>query len=67
MQFSFKLLTSDILNLEKMMYVPNFSRNLIYVSKLVPFGYSFNFYEASFKLFYKSKSFRNSVLFDDLF
>ena len=32
-----------ILCLEKTLYIPNFSRNLIYVSRLVPFGYSFQF------------------------
>jgi len=30
-----------ILKLEKTFYVPSFSRNLISVSRLIPFGYSF--------------------------
>ena len=31
-------------------YVPSFSQNLILVSRLVPFGYSFHFSETSFSL-----------------
>ena len=40
------------LKLEKTFYVPIFSRSLIFVSRLVPFVYSFNFKDTSFKLFY---------------
>ena len=43
-----------VLELQKTFYVPSFSRNLISVSRLVPFGYSFHFSETSFSLIYKS-------------
>ena len=56
-----------VLNLEKTFYVPSFSRNLISISRLVPLGYSFNFYETSFNLFYKSNFVGNGVLSDGLF
>ena len=39
-----------VLELQMTFYVPNFSRNLILVSRLVPFGYSFHFSETSFSL-----------------
>jgi hypothetical protein len=32
-----------VLELEKTFYIPSFSRNLILVSRLVPFGYFINF------------------------
>ena len=38
-----------ILKLERTFYVPSFSRNLISISRLVPFGYSFNFKDTSFE------------------
>ena len=44
-----------IFDLEKTFYVPSFSRNLISISRVVPLGYSFSFYETSFSLFYKKK------------
>ena len=56
-----------ILKLEMTFYLPNFSRNLIFVSKLVPFGYCFNFKDTSFELFYNSECVRNGILFDDLY
>ena len=43
-----------VLVLEKTFYVPSFSRNLILISTLVPFGYSFKFSDISLSLFYKS-------------
>ena len=49
---SLVLSSGFILNLEKTFYVPSFSRNLISVSRIVPLGYSFGFYETSFSLFY---------------
>ena len=55
------------LNLKKTFYVPSFSRNLISISRLIPFGYSFNFLETSFDLFYKSDLVGNGTLFDSLF
>ena len=56
-----------ILELEKTFYIPSFSRNLISVSRLAPFGYSFNFSDTSFSLFYKSNLVGNSTLSDDFF
>ena len=56
-----------ILNLEKTFYVLSFSRNLISVSRIVPLGYSFSFYETSFSLFYKSNLVGNGTLSNGLF
>ncbi|CBI39190.3 unnamed protein product, partial [Vitis vinifera] len=51
---SLVLSSGFIFDLEKTFYVPSFSRNLISISRVVPLGYSFSFYETSFSLFYKS-------------
>ncbi|KAL5775767.1 hypothetical protein ACOSP7_013324 [Xanthoceras sorbifolium] len=51
-----------VLELDKTFYVPSFSRKLISVSRLVPFGYPFNFSETSFSLFYKSDCVGNGTL-----
>ena len=64
---SLVLSSGFILNLEKTFYIPSFSRNLISVSRLVPLGYSFKFYETSFSLFYKSNLIGNGTLSDGLF
>ena len=56
-----------VLNLEKTFYISSFSRNLISISRLIPFAYSFNFLETSFDLFYKSDLVGNGTLFDGLF
>ena len=56
-----------VLNLEKTFYISSFSRNLISISRLIPFGYSFNFLETSFDLFYMSDLVGNGTLFDGLF
>jgi hypothetical protein len=56
-----------VLELEKTFYVPSFSRNLISVSRLVPFGYSINFSEIYFSLFYKSDCVGNGILSDGLY
>jgi len=56
-----------LVHLERTFYVPKFSRNLISVSRLVPFGYSFNFKDTLFDLFYNSECVRNGILFDDLY
>ena len=56
-----------ILKLEKTFYIPNFSRNLISASRLVPFGYSFNFSNTSFNLYYKSNLVGNGTLSYSLF
>ena len=56
-----------ISNLEKTFYVSSFSRNLILVSRIVPLGYSFSFYETSFSLFYKYNLVGNGTLYNGLF
>ena len=56
-----------VLKLEKTFYVPSFSRNLISVSRLVPFEYSFTFSGSSFSLFYKSDCVGNGTLSDGLY
>ena len=56
-----------ILKLARTFYVPSFSPNLIYVSRLVPFGYSLNFKDTSFELFYNSECVGNDILYDDLY
>ena len=61
-------LRSDyILRLEKTFYIPSFSRNLIFVSRLVPFGYSFQFSDKSLIIYYKSNIVGNDTLCDGLF
>ena len=56
-----------ILTLEMTFYAPGFSRNLISVSRLVPFGYFFDFKDTSFSLFYKPQCVGNGILFDGLY
>ena len=56
-----------VLEFQMAFYVPSFSRNLISVSKLVPFRYSFHFSETSFNLTYKSDCVGNGILFDGLY
>ena len=56
-----------VFNLENTFYIPSFSRNLILVSRLVLFGYSFNFSKTSFGLFYKYDLVRNYTLCDGHF
>ena len=51
-----------ILKLERTFYVPSFSQNLIFVCKLIPFGYSFKFKDTLFELFYNSECARNGIL-----
>ncbi|KAL8153769.1 hypothetical protein V2J09_011529 [Rumex salicifolius] len=52
---------------EKTFYVLNFARNLISVSRLVPFGYSFKFSDAGFSIFKKSEVIGSGILSDNLF
>ena len=62
------VLSSDfIFDLEKTFYVPSFSRNLISISRVVPLGYSFSFYETSFSLFYKFNLVGNGTSSNGLF
>jgi len=61
-------LSSDfILKLEKTFYVPSFSQNLISISRLIPFGYSFNFKDTSFELFHNFECVGNNILSDGLY
>ncbi|KAF7820704.1 Retrovirus-related Pol polyprotein from transposon TNT 1-94 [Senna tora] len=56
-----------VLILDRTFYVPSFSRNLISISKLVPLGYSFEFSNNMFKLFFKSNIVGNGTMSDGLF
>ena len=56
-----------ILNLKKTFYVHGYSRNLISVSRFVSEGYSFNFLEFRFNLFFKSDVIGFGTLSDGLF
>ena len=53
--------------LEKTFYIPSFSRNLISVSRLVPYGYSFHFSDKSLLTYFKYDVVGNGTLCDDLF
>ena len=64
---SLVLRSGFILILEKTFYIPSFLRNLISVSRLVPFGYSFQFSNKSLLIYYKSDVVGNDTLFDGLF
>jgi len=61
------LSSSFILKLERLFYVPCFSQNLISISRLVPFGYSFNFKDTLFELFYNFECVGNNILSDGLY
>ena len=52
--FYLTLSSGFVLELEKTFYVPSFSRNLISVSRLVPFGYSLKFSEKKKKKIFQS-------------
>ncbi|KAF7812098.1 Retrovirus-related Pol polyprotein from transposon TNT 1-94 [Senna tora] len=56
-----------VLILDRTFYVPSYSRNLISISKLVPLGYSFEFSNNMFKLFFKSNIVGNGTMSDGLF
>ena len=51
-----------VLVLERTFYVPNFSRNLIYVSILVLIGFSFTFQDNVCNLFYESNHIGTCIL-----
>ena len=51
---SLVLSSSFILCLEKTFYVPIFFKNLIFVSRLAPLGFSFNFSDSGLSLINKS-------------
>ena len=64
---SLVLSSGYILQLKKTFYIPGYSRNLISISRLVLDGYSFNFSDLGFNLFYKSDIIGYGTLFDGLF
>ncbi|CAO2827720.1 unnamed protein product [Amaranthus hypochondriacus] len=59
--------TGFILKLEKTIYIPSFSRNLVSISRLVRFGYSFTFLDDLFSLFFNSELIGNGKLIDGLY
>ena len=56
-----------IFELNNVFYIPEFSRNLIFVSRLVPLGYSIKFNASRFDLLFKSTIIGNGVLNGGLF
>ena len=56
-----------VLVLERTFYVPSFSRNLIFVSRLVPLGFSFTFQDNVFNLFYESNHIGTGIFVDGLY
>ena len=64
---SLELSSGFVLQLEKIFYVPSFSRNLISISALVPFGISCNFSNDGFNFLIKSKVIRSGTLCDGLY
>ena len=56
-----------VLELNNVFYIPEFSRNLISVSRLIPFGFTINFNTSSFDLLFKSTIVGNGVLNDSFF
>lgn len=56
-----------VLYLNKTFYVPSFARNLISVSRLVPYGYAFQFMDSYFKLLYKSDVIGTGDLYNGLY
>ena len=61
---SLVLSSSFILCLEKTFYVPIFFKNLIFVSRLAPLGFSFNFSNFGFSLINKSGINSSGALLD---
>ena len=64
---SLELSNSFIFQLEKTFYVRSFSRNLISVLALVPFGISCNFLDTGFKFLIKSEIIGYGTLCDGLY
>lgn len=58
---------SFVLDLEMTFYIPSFfSRNFILVLRLLPLGYSFEFYKTCFCFFYNSSLVGNGIFCDGL-
>ena len=64
---SLVLWSGFILHLEKIFYIPSFSINLISISRLVPYGYSFQFLDKSLLLYFKFEIVGNDTLCEGLF
>ena len=64
---SLVLSSGFVLELEKNFYISSLSSNLISASRLISLGYSFQFLENSFNLYYKYDVVGNSILSDSLF
>jgi len=56
-----------ILRLEKIFYVPSFSKNLISILRLAPLDFSFNISDSGFTLINKSRIIGSGALLDDLY
>ena len=56
-----------VFDLEKTFYVSSFSRNLITILRFILLGFSFNFSNGNFNLYYKSKIVGTSPMSDGLF
>lgn len=61
------LSTGFTLRLDRTFYVPNFARNLISLSGLLPFGFSFNFADSRFSIIRNSEIIGYGTLSDNLF
>ncbi|KAH9667906.1 hypothetical protein KPL70_021226 [Citrus sinensis] len=56
-----------VLDLDKTFYIPSFSRNLVSVSRLLPFGFGFNFLGTIFHLLKDSVIVGDGILDDGMF
>ncbi|KAK9232999.1 hypothetical protein WN943_023248 [Citrus x changshan-huyou] len=56
-----------VLDLDKTFYIPSFSRNLVSVSRLLPFGFCFNFLGIIFHLLKDSVIVGDGILDDSMF
>ena len=56
-----------VLDLERTFYVPSFFRNLIFVSRLLPCGFSFSFLATSLRLYKDNVLVGDGILDDGLF
>ena len=56
-----------ILCVEKTFYIPSFSKNLIYVSRLAPLGFPFNSLDSGFSLINKSRIIAFDALLDGIY
>ena len=56
-----------VLDLDKTFYIPSFSRNLVLVSRLLPFGFGFNFLGTTFHLLKDSVIVGDRILNDGVF